>query len=63
MTRPHRARIIFFTTSCVMWNAESRFVRMHVRPRLRLHADEEVVLGDAGVVDEDVDRLLSRSAP
>ena len=63
MIRPLRCLIMLYATAWQKLNVPPRFVCDHRVPVLRLHADEQVVVDDAGVVHQDVDRrpvLLDR---
>ncbi len=55
MMRPPRRRIMGWVSSRVRRKTAVRFTSMTEVPVGIRHAHEEPVLGDAGIVDEDVD--------
>ena len=56
MMRPERAFSIGRAMARVIQKGPDRFVAMTASHSLGVHAHEQVVARDAGVVDEDVDR-------
>ena len=60
MIRPQRCFIMPRSTARVRRNGAVRLTRDHLVPVLVLHAHEEIVAGDAGVVDQDVEPAQRR---
>ena len=60
MIRPVRCFIIGRSTACVQTNAPAEVHLEHAVPVLALHAHQQLVAGDAGVVHQDVDAAVLR---